>query len=226
VGLLLDIERSSADSVSLLDNDVLVQMVSAHRMGLVLLFALPALLGLALIVVPLQVGASTVAFARAAAMSFWTWALGSALWIAGYLVGGGPGGSDLRGTDLWLLATIMVIGGLLVATVSVVTTVLGLRTQGMRLRHVPLFSFSMLVAGSVWLLTLPVAVANLVIIYIDHRYGQALFGANEAILPQLMWLAVQPQIYAVAIPVLGIAADVIPVFARARQRFYGVSMAA
>ncbi|MBK5221709.1 MAG: cbb3-type cytochrome c oxidase subunit I [Acidimicrobiia bacterium] len=226
VGLLLDIERSSADSVSLLDNDMLLQMVSAHRMGLVLLFALPALLGLAFLVVPLQVGASTVAFGRAAAMSLWTWALGSALWIAGYLVGGGPGGSDLRGTDLWLLASIMVIASLLVASACVVTTVLGLRTRGMTLGRVPLFSFSMLVAGSIWLLTLPVAIANLVLIYIDHRYAQALFGANEQILPQLGWVVGQPQIYAIAIPVLGIAGDIIPVFAQARQRFYGVSLAA
>ncbi|QGG96729.1 cbb3-type cytochrome c oxidase subunit I [Actinomarinicola tropica] len=221
VGLLLDIERTTVDSISLLDADVLTQMVSAHRIGLVVLFAIPALLGLAMVVVPLQVGATTLAFGRAANLAFWTWALGGALWIAGYLVGGGPGGSDLKGTDLWLLATIVVIAALLLATVCVVTTVLGLRTTGMTLRRTPLFSFSMLVAGSVWLLTFPVAIGSLLVIYIDHRYGQALFGANEAILPQLSWLVSQPQIYVIAIPVLGIIADVIPVFAGARQRMQG-----
>lgn len=226
VGLLLDVERITPTEVDVLDADVLVQMLSAHRLGLVLLFALPAMLGLALVIVPLQVGAATVAFGRAANLAFWTWALGSALWIAGYLVGGGPGGSDLRGTDLWLLATIVVVAALCLAAVCVVTTVLALRTKGMTLGRVPLFSFSMLVAGSVWLLTLPVLVANLLVIYIDHRHGQALFGANEAILPQLSWFVGQPQIYVVAIPVLGLVGDVVPVFARARQRFYSASMAA
>lgn len=226
VGLLLDLERASVDGITLLDSDVLTQMVSAHRLGLVVLFALPALLGLAMVVVPLQVGASTLAFGRAANLAFWTWALGGALWIAGYLVGGGPGGSDLRGTDLWILATIIVVAALLLATVCVVSTVLGLRTKGMTLGRVPLFSFSMLIAGSVWLLTFPVAIGTLIIVYVDHRYGQALFGANEAILPQLSWLVSQPQIYVIAIPVLGIVADVIPVFAQARQRLYGVAQVA
>jgi heme/copper-type cytochrome/quinol oxidase subunit 1 len=226
VGLLVDIERISATEVDVLDADVLTQLLSAHRFGLVLLFALPALIGLALVVVPLQVGASTVAFGRAANMAFWTWALGAALWIAGYLVGGGPGGSDLRGTDLWLLATMVVIGALCLAAVCIVTTVLALRTTGMTLARVPLFSFSMLVAGSIWILTLPVALGNILLIYVDHRYGQVLFGVNEAIVPQLAWLVGQPQVYVIAIPLLGIVGDVVPVFAGARQRMYAVTMGA
>jgi heme/copper-type cytochrome/quinol oxidase subunit 1 len=220
-GLALDVERISDTTVEIFGSqDALVQALSFQRFGLVLLFAIPALLGLAMVVVPLQVGASTLAFGRAAAMSFWGWLLGAGLWVAGYLVGGGPGGTDLRGTDLWLLASIMVIASLLVGTVAVLSTILGLRTAGMTLGRVPAFTFSMLVAGSVWLLTLPVAVANLVLIYLDHRHAQALWGVNDVIFPQLAWLATQPQIYAIAIPVLGIAADQIAVFAGARQRMY------
>jgi heme/copper-type cytochrome/quinol oxidase subunit 1 len=84
----------------------------------------------------------------------------------------------------------------------------------------------MLIAGSIWLLTLPVAIGNLLIAYLDHRYGQVLFGVNETILAQLSWLVGQPQIYVIAIPVLGIIGDIVPVFAGARQRMYGASMVA
>src|SRR4051812_24848352 len=42
-------------------------------LGLVLGFAVPILLGLATAVVPLQVGANTIAFPRAAAAALWTW---------------------------------------------------------------------------------------------------------------------------------------------------------
>jgi heme/copper-type cytochrome/quinol oxidase subunit 1 len=220
-GLLLDVERVSDTSIDLFGStNSLVQAMSFQRFGLVFLFALPALLGLAMAVVPLQIGAPTLALPRAAALSFWGWLLGVALWIAGYAVGGGPGGTDLRGTDLWILASIMVIASLLVGTVAVLTTILGLRTEGMSLRRVPTFSFSMLVAGSIWLVTLPVAAANLVLIYLDHRHAQVLWGANDLIVGQLYWLATQPQIYAIAIPVLGIVADQIPVFAGVRQRMY------
>lgn len=225
-GLILGIERVSSTSFDILTSDTVQQVVGFHQLGFVLLFALPALLGLAMVVVPLQVGASTLAFGRAAALSFWGWFLGAALWIAGYAVGGGPGGSDLRGTDLWLLATIMIIVSLLLATVCVVTTVIGLRTTGMTLRRVPIFSFSMLVAGSVWLLTFPAAVANLLVAYLDHRNAQVLWGISDALYSQLAWLVSQPQIYVIAIPVLGIVADQIPVFAGARQRFYDVTFIA
>lgn len=219
-GLVLDAERVSNTSLEILTDGTVMQVLAFHRLGLVLLFALPALLGLAMTIVPLQVGASTLAFPRAAALSFWGWLLGSVLWIASLLVGGGPGGSDLRGTDLWLLATGMIIVALMLATVCVVTTVGGLRTLGMSLWRVPAFSFSMFVAGSVWLLTFPVAIANLILIYLDHRHAQVMWGANEAIISQLGWMVSQPQIYAIAIPVLGIVADQIPVFAGVRQRFY------
>ena len=41
-------------------------------------------MGLALVVVPLQVGSATVAFPRAAAASFWGWLVGSGLVLASY----------------------------------------------------------------------------------------------------------------------------------------------
>ncbi|HSL56838.1 MAG TPA: cbb3-type cytochrome c oxidase subunit I [Acidimicrobiales bacterium] len=223
--LLLDLERITPDEVDVLDVDVLGQVFTLQRVSLVFLFALPALLGLALVVVPLQVGASTIAFPRAAALSFWTWLVASALLLAGYLVGGGPGGTDLRGTDLWLLALGLVVAALVLGAVTVVTTVLALRAQGMGLRHVPLFSFAMFVAGSVWILTLPVLIGNVVIAYLDHRYGQVLFGLNANLWPQLAWAVGQPQIYVIAIPVLGIVGDVVPVFAGARQRLYDLALA-
>ncbi|MGY6500001.1 MAG: cbb3-type cytochrome c oxidase subunit I [Acidimicrobiales bacterium] len=221
-GLVVDLERISDSSFEILGSDSVLQVVGFHRLGLVLLFALPSLLGLALVVVPLQVGASTIAFPRAAALAFWGWAVGSALWIGSYLADGGPGGGDLQATDLWILSSGMVIGSLLLATVCVVTTVLALRTRGMTLARVPAYAFSMVVAGSIWLITLPVLAANLLIVYLDHRYAQVLWGANETILVQLRWLIDQPQIYALAIPVLGIAAEQIPVFAAARQRYSAV----
>jgi heme/copper-type cytochrome/quinol oxidase subunit 1 len=120
----------------------------------------------------------------------------------------------------------MIIVSLLVGAVSVATTVLGLRAEGMTLARVPAFSFSMLVAATIWVLTLPVAIANLALIYLDHRNAQVLWGVNEGIVDQLQWLLLQPQVYAIVIPVLGIVADQVPVFAGVRQRMYLAGFAA
>jgi heme/copper-type cytochrome/quinol oxidase subunit 1 len=85
----------------------------------------------------------------------------------------------------------------------------------------------MLTAGTVWILSLPVAVGALVLIYVDHRYGQRSFGVNgEAMFGRVVWTVRQPQIYVFAAPALGLIADVVPVAARNRQPNRGVVMGA
>ena len=66
-----------------------------------LLLPATVILGLALYVVPLQVGASTIAFPRAAAASFWAWLLGQRPPACLLPDDGGPGGVDFDGV-LWL----------------------------------------------------------------------------------------------------------------------------
>src|SRR5690606_11862382 len=80
--------------VDFLEQDVVFRMLTFSRIGLAFLFAIPLLLGLALYLVPLQIGASTIAFPRAAALSFWTWLLGSVLLGISYIADGGIGGAE------------------------------------------------------------------------------------------------------------------------------------
>ena len=68
------------------------------------LFTIPLFLGIAICVVPLQLGARTLAFPRAAAASFWGWLVASGVLIASYIMNGGPGGGDAKGVDLFLLS--------------------------------------------------------------------------------------------------------------------------
>ncbi len=218
-GALVGVERLDTSDVTVLD-DSFLQVFTLHSVSGLFLFLLPLLLGIALYVVPLQVGARTIAFPRAAAASFWVWLVSSALVIASYAMNGGPGGGDAEGVDLFTASMAALIVALVVATVCVLTTVLTLRAPGMRLDRTPLFSWSMLVAGTLWLLSLPVLFGLLVLHYLDTRYGAGLLGGSAGIYPRMGWMFGQPQIYSFAIPALGIIADIVPVFARSRQRFH------
>lgn len=194
------------------------QVYTSSRTGAVLLFGIPLFIGLATAIVPLQVGANTVAFPRAAAAAFWGWLLGSGLLIAAYAIDGGPGGSRFKAVDLSFVGLALVLVSLTLASVCVLTTVVSLRTPGLWLDRVPMFSWSMLVACSLWLLTLPVVLADVVLIYIDHHYGKpSLFGIGTNQWPQLAWAFGQPQIYAIVIPVLGVASDAVATLSGARQ---------
>jgi heme/copper-type cytochrome/quinol oxidase subunit 1 len=209
--------------ISLL-SDHAFQFFTLGQLGLGFLFLLPLFIGLATAVVPLQVGARTIAFPRAAAAAFWAWLVSSVLLVVSYLpaVGGGIWVDSRDGSLLTLLALIGLTFSLLLATVCVVTTVIALRTPGMHLDQVPLFSWSMLVAGGVWLFTLPVFAANVALIFVDTKYGApALFGTASKEWSQLSWLFTQPAAFILAIPALGIVGDAIAMFARGRQPLRG-----
>lgn len=204
----------------------LLQMLTLHHLSGLFLVVLPFLLGLALVVVPLQVGASTVAFPRASAAAYWTYLTSGALVLAAYIADGGPFGGEVDAVDLFVAAFVSLVVSLCVATVSVMTTVLALRAPGMGLRSTPLFSWSMVVAGTVWLLTLPVLAGLLVLFYVDFTYGGGqLFGNGAADLyDRLRWVLWQPALYAAAIPALGIIGDIVPVFAQRRHYRHTVAM--
>ncbi len=226
-GELLSIDRiDKVTGNTILTQDNVFQVFTLHAVSGTFLFVLPLLIGVALLVVPLQVGAKTVAFPRAAAASYWAFLVSGALLIASYIVNGGPGGGSSDGVDLFAVSLAAVMAALLLGVGCVVTTALTLRTPGMKLDRTPLFSWSMVAAGGVWLLSLPVLIASLALIYVDHRHGQKSFGQSSAIYGHLRWVMGQPQVYAYAVPVLGIAADVVATFSGRRHSFHRIAMGA
>jgi cytochrome c oxidase subunit I len=215
----------TADQVTDLDivsTDAVARVFSLGRVSLVLLFALPLFIGIATFVVPLQVGSATIAFPRAAAAAFWGWLTGAVMLLVAYAVRGGIGGTRSNAVSLGYLAMGLVIVALLLATVCLVTTIVTLRAPGMRMDRLPLFSWSMFVAGSIWLLSLPVLLANLLLIYVDFHFGRPSdFGVGPNQLAQLFWVFQQPQVFVFAIPVVGIVSDIVATMSGSRVRNRG-----
>ena len=228
VGVLLSLGRTEAVAPWDLFGgfNAYFRMWTLYRMSFMLLVVMPLLLGVALAVVPSQVGAGNVAFPRAALASFWSWLIGAVIIVVSVFAGGGWGAVDgVTGNEndamaLTLLGTGMVIVALLLGAVSVATTVISLRQTGMSLLDVPPLAWSMLVTAAVWLFTLPVALANIVLIYADLRGRPAIaFGRAESpdIWLQLDWLVEQPAVYIMAVPVLGIAIEAVGAAVGARS---------
>jgi heme/copper-type cytochrome/quinol oxidase subunit 1 len=221
----LGYERIDQDGLQLFSTDTYFQVATLQATSLVFMVLVPLLLGLAIYVVPLQIGARSIVYPRATAASFWAYLVGSGMVIASYGINGGPGGGDAVAVDLWVVSFAFLILALLLGTVCVVTTIVVNRPPGMTLDRVPLFTWSMLVAGAVWLVTLPVLLAALLLAYVDHRYGRQLFG-NFDIYLYVHWVLRAPQVYAFAIPALGIIAEIIPVMGRHRQTQHKIMMTA
>ncbi|MEL0283337.1 MAG: cbb3-type cytochrome c oxidase subunit I, partial [Ilumatobacter sp.] len=180
VGLLLALERTSA-SDSMLPSDSLLQLFQTHRIGMVFDGVLPLTLGLAIAVVPMQLGARSIAFARLALTAFYLW-LGGIVLIGVSLIGnGGIGGGNAQMVDLFLAGHGLMILGLIAAAVSLATTVLTTRAPGMTMRRVPFMSWSALVQSLGLLVALPVMFGNVVYLFIDLRNASLVFPGADAI---------------------------------------------
>jgi heme/copper-type cytochrome/quinol oxidase subunit 1 len=223
-GIVVGFERVDLSGLDVLDSGNAGQVFAFHSTVGVFLGVVPLLIGLATAVVPLQVGAPTLAFPRASAAAYWTFLVTGGIVVVSFALDGGPFGGDPDAVDLFLVAFIALLVALAVATISIVTTVLALRAPGMTLRRTPLFSWSMVVAGTVWLLTLPVLAGVLLLAYLDLRYGQQFLGGAGGIYDRIAWTFWQPTLYVFAVPALGIVSDIVPTFARRRIKRHAVAM--
>ncbi len=223
-GALLGAEKLDTSGIDVLDVDAVAEIFSLHAVAGVFLFLVPLLLGLAITIVPSQIGSPTVAFPRAAAAAYWTYLVSGAVVLTSFAADGGPGGSDPDAVALFLAAMILVLASLCLAAVSVATTGLALRAEGMSITRAPLFTWANIVAAGIWIITLPILAGILLLAYVDVKYGSTFIGGGEQLYLRMSWAWNQPTVYMYAIPVLGIVGDIIPVAARTRLTQHRIAM--
>lgn len=223
VGVALGIERIASDSAIFNSNSV-TQLFEMLRTGATFGVLLPLALGFGIAVVPTQVGSKSLSFARLAMFGFYAWLIASGLVIGSIIANGGPGGGDPQMVDLYLLGVGVGLVGVIAASVSLVTTVLTSRRTGLSLLEIPMFSWSVFVAATSLVLTLPVLLGSLIYVAVDHHYARLVFGGNEGINTWLGWGFSQPQTFLYVIPAIGLLAELAPIAARIRQPLRGAML--
>lgn len=212
--LLVRFDLASSDGHTVLGADSFVQVFTFTRDALVFGMLIPLFLGIAIYVVPLQVGAPNVAFGRAAALSFWGWLVSAGVLVGAYIANGGPGGGFSDGVDLHLLAVAGLVISLLTGAICVAVTTLTMRAPGMYMDRTPPFAWSALVTASMLVVSLGVVLGQIVVLYIEHRYGPRFLGGNYGIWSRLDWMYRTPQLFIYVVPVLGVVAEIMLAAAR------------
>ena len=205
------------------------QIFSAHGTIMIFFMAMPFVVGLMNFVVPLQIGARDVAFPVINALSFWLTAAGALLINVslgvgefartGWLVY--PPLSELTfspgvGVDYYLWALQISGLGTLLSGINLVTTILRCRAPGMRLDHMPIFSWTALAANMLIVVAFPVLTATFAMLLLD-RYADMHFFTNEAggnamMFVNLIWTWGHPEVYILVIPAFGVYSEVIATF--------------
>ena len=218
-----------------LASDRWLRLYGLHTQMSILLFLTAIWIGLATYVVPLQIGAGRLALPRLLATGFWTYLVGGGCLVASYIDGavntsgglGGitqshplqpiPGGADTA-TVLWVVSLGLIAVGFLLASASLFTTVVGLRTDGMTLLRTPAFSWATMVAAGIAMLATPVFLAGLLMLGLDQRFGGSLFAASNPAATQIwthtVWLFGRPDAFLLTLVALGAATDVVTTHAR------------
>ena len=210
IGVLLGLERTD-DAANILPGDSLLQLFQLHRVGLVFLVAIPLTLGVAIAVVPMQIGARSLAFARLALTGFYGWLGGAVLMVVSLGGNGGINGGNAQMVDLFLAAHGLMILGLLASAGAVATTVLTSRAPGVTLRRVPFLTWSALVQAIALIVAMPVMFGAIVYLFIDHRNAQLAFGGALGIGDWVGMFLSQPMTYVYALPAFGLLAEMLPV---------------
>src|SRR5262252_7242629 len=205
------------------------QIFSAHGTLMILFVAMPFMIGLINIVVPLQLGVRDVAFPTLNSVSFWLTATGALLINLSLLIGEFaktgwlpyPPLSELTyspgvGVDYYLWAVQIAGVGTLLTGVNFVTTILKLRAPGMTLMRMPMFVWCALVAVLLIVCVFPIFTATLAMLILDRYLGFHFFtneaGGNAMMFWNLVWAWGHPEVYILVMPAYGIFSEVVPTF--------------
>jgi cytochrome c oxidase subunit 1 len=208
-----------------------LQLLTFHGTFSFFLFLLPAWIGLAFALVPLQIGAPRLAMPRLAAFSAWLFVAAAGFLVAtAFVQKGAPAngwsmdypvplhGISGRGVDLWIFGVGLAALATILGAVNLLTTALRMRAPGVSLARMPMFTWSIVVSSAVFLLAVPVLIGGLVILYFDHHMGAHVLRPNRGGDP-LIWRTLfaffaYPAMWATVFPALGVVSEVVPVFAR------------
>lgn len=216
IGVLLGLERADTGA-AIFDAAVFSELFQGLNIGLVLGVLAPIGVGLSIAIVPLQLGARSMAFPRVALAAYYGWLGGLGMVIVALFNDGGMGGGDPQMVGLFLLGHGLIVVSLVAASITVATSVLTTRAPGMSLHRVPPFSWSALIASVGAIIALPVAIGSMIYLFLDLRYDGTTLGGADGIATWLGWLFTQPLTILLALPALGVFSELVPVSVGRRQ---------
>lgn len=193
------------------------------------------------LLIPLQVGARDMASPFMNMLSYWFFFLSSVVLVCSLFVDGGPASAGWTvypplsalpkaipgsgtGMTLWLVAIVLFIVSSLLGGINYITTVLNMRTKGMKMTRLPLTIWAFLITAVLGLLSFPVLLGAGLLLIFDRSFGTSFYlneivaelaggvervGGSPILYQHLFWFLGHPEVYIILLPALGITSEVI-----------------
>ncbi|PND37809.1 cytochrome c oxidase subunit I [Paucibacter aquatile] len=205
------------------------QFTTMH--GLIMVFGaiMPAFVGFANWMVPLQIGASDMAFARMNNFSFWLMIPAAIMLVASFFM---PGGAPAAGWTLYAPLTLQmgpsmdagifamhILGASsIMGSINIIVTILNMRAPGMTLMKMPMFCWTWLITAYLLIAVMPVLAGAITMTLTDRHFGTSFFspagGGDPVMYQHIFWFFGHPEVYIMILPAFGIVSQIVPAFAR------------
>ncbi len=180
------------------------QIFTAHGVIMIFFMAMPLMVGLMNIVVPLQIGARDVAFPFLNSVSFWLFVVGVILVMLSLIVGefgrtgwlAYPPLSEAQfspgvGVDYYLWSLQISGIGTLLTGINFFVTIIKMRCPGMTLMRMPIFTWTALCSNILIIVAFPILTVTLGMLaldrYLDFHFFSNSFGGNQMLYVNLIW---------------------------------------
>ena len=205
------------------------QAVTNHGLIMVLWFLSPFAFGFANYIVPLQIGAKDLAFPRINALSYWFYLFSGISIVLSFFYGAADVGwtlyapltsskySPFLGLNFTAVAITLFIVSITLGSVNFIVTIIKMRAPGMKFKHLPLFSWSILITVFMMLYAFPSLFAGVIMLFADRVLGTLYFSSVEGgslLWDNVFWFFGHPEVYIVLFPGIGLVGDIIPAFTR------------
>jgi len=221
--------------------DFFLSLVTIHGTMMVFFVLTAGLSGtFSNLLIPYQLGARDMASPFMNMLSYWCFFTACVIMTASFFIESGPAaagwtiypplsavptampGSGL-GMTLWLLSMTLFIISQVLGGVNYISTVLNMRTKGMDFWKMPLTIWAFLLTAIVGLLSFPVLVSAVVLLFFDRSVGTSFYlsdlvvggqilpneGGSPILFQHLFWFLGHPEVYIVVMPALGLTSEVI-----------------
>lgn len=197
------------------------------------------------LLIPLQIGARDMASPFMNMLSYWFFLLAGLVMFYSLFISTGPfaGGwvaypplsalpqassGSGTGMSLWLASLILFVISMILGGTNYITTIINMRTKGMKLWRMPLTVWSFLITAVVGLLSFPVLASGFFMLISDRGLGTSFFlsdifiagqaldrvGGSPILYQHLFWFLGHPEVYIVILPAMGIVSEIMSVNAR------------